>query len=139
MITKDKVIKISLLWMSSTIILHPMPVCHYLRRYANKVSKGVATDGKGTMGWCHGFNLALMCNDRGEIITFCLTGANVDDRDKRILTVFAKELYGTPTRIYDVKITNPTEFLIICPKVNKIFWLYDFSVLKLYTLPKYII
>ena len=24
-----------------------------LRRYANKVFKGIATDGKGTMGWCY--------------------------------------------------------------------------------------
>ena len=71
-----------------------IPVCHTLRRYANKVFKGVATDGKGTMGWCHGFKPHLLCNDSGEIITFCLTGANVDDRDKRVWTVFAKELYG---------------------------------------------
>lgn len=28
-----------------------IPVCHNLRRYANKVFKGVATNGKGTMGW----------------------------------------------------------------------------------------
>ena len=71
-----------------------IPVCHNLRRYANKVFKGMATDGKGTMGWCHGFKLHLLCNDSGEIITFCLTGAKVDNRDKRVWTVFAKELYG---------------------------------------------
>ena len=53
-----------------------IPVCHNLRRYANKVFKGIATDGKGTMGWCHGFKLHLACNDRGEIIAFVLTGAN---------------------------------------------------------------
>lgn len=47
-----------------------IPVCHNLRRYANKVFKGLATDGKGTMGWCHGFKLHLACNDRGEIIAF---------------------------------------------------------------------
>lgn len=35
-----------------------------------------------------------MCNDRGEAITFCLTGANVDDRDDRAWSVFTKELYG---------------------------------------------
>ena len=28
------------------------------------------------------------------MITFCLTGANVDDRDSRVWTVFAKILYG---------------------------------------------
>ena len=67
---------------------------HNLRRYANKVFKGVATDGKGTMGWCHGFKLHLLCNDRGEIITFCLTGANVDDRNPKVWKVLAKDLYG---------------------------------------------
>lgn len=71
-----------------------IPVCHNMRRYMNKGFKGFAKDGKGTMGWCHGFKLHLLCNDSGEIITFCLTAANVDDRDKRVWTVFAKELYG---------------------------------------------
>ena len=71
-----------------------IPVCHNLRRYANKVFKGMATDGKGTMGWCHGFKLHFTCNDRGEIITFCLTGANVDDRNPKVWNVLAKELYG---------------------------------------------
>ena len=56
--------------------------------------KGMATDGKGTMGWCHGFKLHFTCNDRGEIITFCLTGANVDDRNPEVWNVLAKELYG---------------------------------------------
>lgn len=71
-----------------------IPVCHNLRRYTNKVFKGLATDGKGTMGWCHGFKLHFVCNDRGEIITFCFTGANVDDRNPRVWAVMAKELYG---------------------------------------------
>lgn len=71
-----------------------IPVCHNLRRYANKVFKGMATDGKGTMGWCHGFKLHLACNDKGEIISFVLTGANVDDRDPRVWDVLAKQLYG---------------------------------------------
>ena len=60
-----------------------IPLCHNLRRYANKVFKGIATDGKGTMGWCNGFKLHLACNDRGEIIAFVLTGANVSDKDQR--------------------------------------------------------
>lgn len=71
-----------------------IPVCHNMRRYFNKVFAGMAKDGKGTMGWCHGFKLHLMCNDEGDIITFCLTGANVDDRDKRVWSVFSKVLYG---------------------------------------------
>ena len=39
-----------------------IPVCRNLRRYTNKVFEGIATDGKGTMGWCHGFKLHLACN-----------------------------------------------------------------------------
>lgn len=40
-------------FVDSTII----PACHNLRHYANKVFKRVATDGKGTKGWCHGLKL----------------------------------------------------------------------------------
>ena len=71
-----------------------IPVCHNLRRYANKVFKGFATDGKGTMGWCHGFKLHPACTDRGEIIAFVLTGANVSDKDPKVFEVPAKHLYG---------------------------------------------
>ena len=71
-----------------------IPVCHNLRRYANKVFKGIATDGKGTMGWCHGFKLHLACNDRGEIVAFLLTGANVSDKDPEVFKVPARRLYG---------------------------------------------
>ena len=68
-----------------------IPVCHNVRRNMNKVFAGLAKDGKGTMGWCHGFKLHLLCNDSGDVITFCLTGANVDDR---MWSVFIKHLYG---------------------------------------------
>ena len=70
-----------------------IPVCHNVRRYFNKVFAGLAKSGKGTMDWCHGFKLHLLCNNSGEVITFCLTGANVDKRDRRVWTVFAKVLY----------------------------------------------
>ena len=33
-----------------------IPVCHNLRRYANKVFKDVATAGKGMMGWATASN-----------------------------------------------------------------------------------
>ena len=94
-----------------------IPICNNLRRYANKVFKGIATEGKGTMGWCHGFKLHLACNDRlyevcrarcfnqrfklhlacndrGEIIAFVLTGANVSDKNPEVFKVLAKRLYG---------------------------------------------
>lgn len=71
-----------------------MPVCHIIRRYTNKVFKDMAATGKGTMGWYHGFKLHLLCNDMGEIITFCITPANVDDRDVKVWARFSKEIYG---------------------------------------------
>ena len=70
-----------------------IPVCHNVRWCFNKVFAGLAKNGKGTMSWCHGFKFHLLCNNSGEIITFCLTGANVDNRDCRVWTVFAKVLY----------------------------------------------
>ena len=48
--------------MSDSEIMTILLLCHNLRRYANKVFKGIATDGKGTMGWCHGFKLHLACD-----------------------------------------------------------------------------
>ena len=86
----DSEIMTIITFVDSTMI----PICHNLRRYANKVFKGIATDGKGTMGWCHGFKLHLACNDRGEIIAFVLTGANVSDKDPEVFKVRAKRLYG---------------------------------------------
>ena len=46
------------------------------------------------MGWCHGFKLHLACYDRGEIIAFALTGANVSDKAPNVFKVLAKGLYG---------------------------------------------
>ena len=60
----------------------------------NKVFAGFANDGMGTMGLCHGFKLHFVCNDRAEVITFCLTTANTDDRDPKVWKVLAKDLYG---------------------------------------------
>ena len=40
------------------------------------------------------FKLHLACNDRGEIIAFVLTGANVSDKDPNVFKVLAKRLYG---------------------------------------------
>ena len=59
-----------------------------------EISLAVADNGKGTMGWCHGFRLHVLCNDSGEVMMSCLTRASVDDRDERVWTVFARHLYG---------------------------------------------
>jgi len=69
-------------------------VCHNKRIRRNKVFKGIAKTGKSTMGWFHGFKLHLLCNDKGELLSFCLTPGNVDDRDPKTLKVLTKKLFG---------------------------------------------
>lgn len=71
-----------------------IPVCHNKRIYNNKVFKGYATRGKSTMGWYFGFKLHLLCNERGELLNFVLTKANVDDRNDMVFNVFEKNLFG---------------------------------------------
>ena len=83
-----------------------IPVCYNLRRYTNKVFKGLATDGKGTMGWCHGFKLHLVCNDRGEIITFCFTGANVDDKDHKVWQFLPRRFTESSLPTEDISLPN---------------------------------
>lgn len=33
--------------------------------------------GKSSMGWFYGFKLHLVCNDKGELLNFCLPKWNV--------------------------------------------------------------
>jgi len=76
----------------------PVRVCGNKRIYRNKVFKGIATTGKSTMGWFHGFKLHLVINDKGEILNFMITQANVDDRtplkNKRFLDRIFGKLYA---------------------------------------------
>ena len=70
-----------------------IPVCHNMRRKFNKLFGGLAKNGKGTMGWCHGFKLHLLCNEKGGVLTSCLTPADVDDRNPRAWRGFTKMIY----------------------------------------------
>ncbi|MDE6512403.1 MAG: transposase [Muribaculaceae bacterium] len=38
-----------------------------------KVFRDIAAKGRSTMGWYIGFKLHLLCNEKGEIISFFLT------------------------------------------------------------------
>ncbi len=69
-------------------------VCHNKRISRNKVFKDVARIGKSSMGWFFGFKLHLIINDKGEILSFYLSKANVDDRNSRIITAMTKEVFG---------------------------------------------
>lgn len=57
-----------------------LKVSHYKREKQHKVFKGIAEKSYGTLGWFYGFKLHLICNDKGQIVDFMITKANVDDR-----------------------------------------------------------
>lgn len=71
-----------------------IPVCHNKRIKHNKVFKGYAELGKSTMGWFYGFKLHLICNERGELINFMLTRANVDDRNEKVFNRLTDNVLG---------------------------------------------
>lgn len=57
-----------------------MKVCHNLRIPSHKIFKDSATRDKSPTGWYYGFKLHLAINEKGEILGFYLTAANVDER-----------------------------------------------------------
>jgi hypothetical protein len=57
-----------------------LKVCRNQRIYRHKVFDKIAKRGKSSMGWFFGFKLHLVINHKGEIMSFCLTPGNVDDR-----------------------------------------------------------
>lgn len=57
-----------------------MVVCHNRRIYRNKVFKEISERGHCSVGFFYGFKLHLAINHQGEIVSFCITKGNVDDR-----------------------------------------------------------
>lgn len=72
----------------------PIRVCNNKRIKRNKVFKGIAEVGKSTMGWFYGFKLHIVINDKGEILNFAITQANVDDRERLKNERFLKDIFG---------------------------------------------
>ena len=58
----------------------PLEVCCPPRAHCHKVFEGLVRWGKSSTGWKYGFKLHLIINDKGELLAFKLTPANVDDR-----------------------------------------------------------
>jgi hypothetical protein len=71
-----------------------LKVCGNKRISRNKVFEGIAAIGKSTMGWFYGFKLHITINDEGELLSFCLTPGNVDDRDDKTIATLTKSLFG---------------------------------------------
>ena len=77
-------------FLDSTVI----KACHYKREKQNKVFKGIAAKGRGTMGWFFGFKLHIIINERGEILDFVMTQGNVDDRQPLRDRTFHDKVFG---------------------------------------------
>ena len=69
-----------------------LAVCRNPRIHQHRVFDGRAARGKTSVGWFYGFKLHLVVNDQGEILAFCLTPGNVDDR--KPVPKLAKGLVG---------------------------------------------
>ena len=51
----------------------PIKICDNHRIHAHKLFDGVAKKGHSSTGWFYGFKLHIIINDKGEILSFCLT------------------------------------------------------------------
>lgn len=69
-----------------------MVVCHNRRINRHKVFKDIAERGHSSMGYFFGFKLHLAINHEGELMNFCLTKGNVDDR--RVVAKLMNGLIG---------------------------------------------
>lgn len=73
----------------------PIRACKNKRIAQNKVFKNIANVGKSTMGWFYGFKLHIIINDKGELLDFVITQANVDDRAPLKKENFLKKIFGS--------------------------------------------
>lgn len=73
----------------------PIRACKNKRIKNNKVFQGIATTGRSTMGWFYGFKLHIVVNDKGELLDFIITQANVDDRTPIKQDNFLKKIFGS--------------------------------------------
>ena len=69
-------------------------VCDSHRINSNRVFAGVAKRGKSSTGWFYGFKLHIAINENGDILSFCLTAGNVDDRNWKVLEFLTREMFG---------------------------------------------
>lgn len=69
-------------------------VCRKQRIHLHRVFRGLAQRGQCSMGWFYGFKLHLVCNEKGELLSFMLTPGNIDDRDPQKNSAFLENISG---------------------------------------------
>lgn len=72
----------------------PLRACHIKRAHSHKTFKGMATKGKTSVEWIFGFKLHIVINDRGEILDFVLSQANMNDREPLKSRRFHDKIFG---------------------------------------------
>ena len=83
-----------------------LDVCDTHRVHCHKVFKGFANWGKSSMGWFYGFKLHLTINEWGEILPFCLTSGNVDDRNLKVMEHLTKKCMENCLQTEDIFLKN---------------------------------
>jgi len=76
----------------SFLLLCPSGSATNRRIHSHRVFDGFAQRGKGSLGWFYGFKLHLVVNERGELLGFCLTPGNTEDR--RPVAKLVQALWG---------------------------------------------
>ncbi|HST90493.1 MAG TPA: IS982 family transposase [Ktedonobacterales bacterium] len=73
-----------------------LAVCRTPRIHQHRVFQVDARRGKTSVGWFYGFKLHLVVNDRGDLLAFCLTPGNADDRQPvpRLVRRLFGKLFG---------------------------------------------
>lgn len=74
----------------------PLRVCDNLRIPRHKTFQEEARRGKSSTGWFYGFKLHLAVDDCGNVLSFCITRGNVDDRTPvpNMLKNFVGKVFG---------------------------------------------
>ena len=69
-------------------------VCDSHRIQQHRVFKDIAQRGKSSTGWFYGFKLHISINDCDEILGFCLTSGNKDDRNSEVMKHLTENIFG---------------------------------------------
>ena len=71
-----------------------LEVCENTRIAQHLVFADIAQRSKTSTGWFYGFKLHLVINHIGEILSFCITTGNTDDRNAAVIDQLTKGLWG---------------------------------------------
>ena len=115
-----------------------LKLCEIKREFSHKVCKGLAAKSKSTMGWFYGFKLHLVCNEMMQILSFCITPGNTDDR--KGLELIWQHIFGLIVadagyvgKVFKTKAEslNKTLFTGVRANMKKLMTSYQHHLLKL--------